>query len=329
MTNRRRSKLDETLNPAAQHTMTAAAQEATQAAQEHIAQQKETFMTWLGTFFTWGNLFKVIGAVVVVLIMWVIYKLVLSTIRKSPSVKNNVQRSAIATKTVKYIFYIVLVMYVLSCFGIKLTALLGAAGVAGLAVGFAAQTTVSNLISGLFVMGEGVMKIGDVINVGGITGIVDSVDLLSTKVHTFDNQMVRIPNSSIINTNFQNNSFFEKRRLTFAVNANYKTDIQKALDTFSKAPQLCPTVLQDPAPAVWVEKFGDSNVNMTVAVWYNAADYLKTRNDMFIALMKVMKDAGISMAYNCIEIAAHDDGKEKAEPQAKKRAARTTAQKKQ
>lgn len=309
--------------------MTAAAQEATQAAQQHIAQQKETFLTWIGAFLTWGNLFKIIGAAVVVLIMWFVYKLVLGAIRKSPSVKNNVQRSAIITKTVKYIFYTVLVMYVLSCFGIKLTALLGAAGVAGLAVGFAAQTTVSNLISGLFVMGEGVMKIGDVINVGGVTGIVDSIDLLSTKVHTFDNQMVRIPNSSIINTNFQNNSFFEKRRLTFSVNANYNTDIQKALDTFGKAPALCSTVLQDPAPAVWVEKFGESNINMTVAVWYCAADYLKTRNDMFIALMKVMKDAGISMAYNCIEIAAHDDGNGKAEPPAKKRTPRTAAQKKQ
>jgi len=294
---------------------------AAQAAQQHITRQKETFLTWAEDLFTWENIFKMIGAAVVVLIMCLIYKLVLNAIRKTPSVKNNIQRGAIITKIVKYFFYTVLVMYILSCFGIKLTALLGAAGVAGLAVGFAAQTTVSNLISGLFVISEGVMKIGDIISVGGMTGIVDSIDLLSTKVHTFDNQMIRIPNATIINTNFQNNSFFDKRRLTFSVCANYNTDIQNALNTFSKAPALCPTVLQDPAPAVWIDNFGSSNINMTVAVWFNAADYLKTKNDMFIALMQVMKDAGISMAYNCIEIAAHDDGGPKEKPDAKKRTA--------
>lgn len=309
--------MDGTLN-SGQHPMSTAAQEATQAAQQHIAQQKETFLTWIETFLTWGNLFKIIGTVIVVLIMWFIYKVILSTILKSQAIKNNVQRSAVITKSIKYIFYTVIIMYILSCFGIKLTALLGAAGVAGLAVGFAAQTTVSNLISGLFVIGEGVMKTGDMINVSDITGFVDSIDLLSTKVHTLDNQMVRIPNSSIINTNFQNNSFFEKRRLTFSVCTNYSTDIQKALDTFIKAPALCQTVLQDPAPAVWVDKFGESNIYMTVAVWFNSADYLKTRNDMFIALMKVMKDAGISMSYNCIEIAAHDEGRSTAGQAAKK-----------
>jgi len=292
---------------------------AAQAAQQHITRQKETFLAWIEEFLTWENIFKIIGTVVVVLIMWFIYKFILNAVKKTSSVKNNIQREAIITKIIKYVFYTVLVMYILSSFGIKLTAILGAAGVAGLAVGFAAQTTVSNLISGLFVTGEGVMKIGDIISVGGITGIVDSIDLLSTKVHTFDNQMIRIPNATIINTNFQNNSFFEKRRLTFSVCANYNTDVQNALDTFSKAPALCSTVLQDPAPAVWVDNFGSSNINMTVAVWFNGADYLKTKNDMFVALMKVMKDAGISMAYNCIEIAAHDDDGTKEKQPAKKR----------
>jgi small-conductance mechanosensitive channel len=317
--------MDETAAAPAQQTISTAAQEVTQAAQQHLAQKKETFMAWIQTFLTWGNLFKVIGAVIVILILWFVYKLVLRGITKASTAKLNVQRTAMLTKSVSYIFYTVLLMYILSCFGIKLTALLGAAGVVGLAVGFAAQTTVSNLISGIFVLGEGVMKMGDFINVGGITGTVDSIDLLSTKVHTPDNQMVRIPNASIINTNFQNNSYFDKRRMTFAVCANYNTDIQKALDTFMEAPARCPTVLQDPAPAVWVDNFGSSNVNMTVAVWSNTADFIQTKNDMFIALMKVMKDAGISMAYNCIEIAAHDDGGQKIKQSAKKAAHRKTA----
>jgi hypothetical protein len=198
-------------------------------------------------------------------------------------------------------------MYILSCFGIKLTALLGAAGIAGLAVGFAAQTTVSNVISGLFVITEGVVKVGDRIVVNGVTGDVDSIDLLSTKVHTLDNQLVRIPNSSIINTTFQNNSYYSTRRITFAFGLKYGTDIRSALDVLLKAPDLCETVIKKPAPVAWVDGFGDSNINMIVAVWCKSSDFLKTKNDMFIALMRVMNENGLVISYNCIEIVPHDD----------------------
>ena len=316
--------MDETVSTVTQ-TAAQAAQEAHQAAQQHVAQQKETFLAWIETFLTWGNLFKVISAVIVLLLLWIVYKIITRTIKRAGEVKPNKQKTLLFTKFFQYAFYIIAIMYILSCFGIKLTALLGAAGVVGLAVGFAAQTSVSNIISGLFVISEGTMKIGDFISVSGVSGTVDSVDLLSVKVHTLDNQMVRIPNSAIINSNFQNNSFYDTRRVTFAVSANYNTDIQKALNTFAKAPALCKTVLKDPAPAVWVDELGGSNINMTIAVWCKSADFTATKNQMFIAIMKVMNDAGISAAYDCIEVTVHEDASTM--PAAVKTAARAPVKK--
>lgn len=276
-------------------------------AQQQFEAQSKNFMAWCAAFFTLDNLFKLLGAVVVIFIIWLVYRLLLRGMKKIPAEKLTAQSSVMMRKILKYLYVIVVILYVMSCLGIKLSALLGAAGIVGLAIGFAAQTTASNLISGLFVITEGSIHIGDFIVVGDVTGIVDSLDLLSTRVHTLDNQMVRIPNSSIINSNLQNNSYFPQRRITFAVCVRYGTDIKHALDSFLKAPALCPKVLGDPAPAAWVDGFADNNVNITVAVWCKSSDFIPAKNEMFIALQKVMDENGLVMSYNTVEIMCHDD----------------------
>ena len=190
----------------------------------------------------------------------------------------------------------------LGLFGINLKAIWGAAGIAGVAIGFAAQTSVSNLISGLFVLTEGSIHVGDTIIVGDVTGIVDEVKLLSIRVHTFDNQMVRIPNSTIINSNLTNNSYHNKRRWTVKVGVDYSTDMKFALETLQKAADLCPTVLKDPAPTVWFDGFDASSINLVVAVWFKPVDFLQTRNDIYIAIKKVLDDAGISIPFNQLDV---------------------------
>jgi small-conductance mechanosensitive channel len=259
-------------------------------------------LNWGKSLLTWENLFKLIGAIIIFAIIFVIYKLLLRAIKKIPAEKTTPQRTAILKRTVKYLFYTVTVIYVLSLFGIKLSAIWGAAGIAGVAIGFAAQTSVSNLISGLFVITEGALKIGDTIIVDGVTGVVDAINLISVRIHTYDNQMVRIPNSTIINTNLTNNSYHKTRRLTLQVSVSYDTDMEQALQALSKAPALCPTVISDPAPAVWFDGFGSSGLTMTVAVWFESSDFLQTKNDLHIAIKKVLDQAQITIPFNKVEV---------------------------
>lgn len=259
-------------------------------------------LNWGKSLLTWENLFKLIGAIIIFAIIFVIYKLLLRAIKKIPAEKTTPQRTAILKRTVKYLFYTVTVIYVLSLFGIKLSAIWGAAGIAGVAIGFAAQTSVSNLISGLFVITEGALKIGDTIIVEGVTGVVDAINLISVRIHTYDNQMVRIPNSTIINTNLTNNSYHKTRRLTLQVSVSYDTDMEQALQALSKAPALCPTVISDPAPAVWFDGFGSSGLTMTVAVWFESSDFLQTKNDLHIAIKKVLDQAQITIPFNKVDV---------------------------
>lgn len=269
---------------------------------ENLLCKTEDFLKWIKSFITWDNILKVIGGILIVIISWIIYRLILRTVRKVKSEKMNQHRQQMLSRFLKYVFYVVVILEVLSLFGIKLSALLGAAGIAGVAIGFAAQTSVSNLISGLFVLTEGSIKIGDVVTVDGITGFVDEINLLSVKIHTYDNQMVRIPNSTIINSNLTNISYHSKRRITIGVSVDYSTDMKTALEALKKAPGLCPTVIEDPAPAVWFDGFAASGINLTVAAWFKSSDFLQTKNDLYIAIKQVLDEAGITIPFNQLDV---------------------------
>ena len=275
---------------------------ASNAANDIFLDKTSSFVSWVMSFITWENIFRLAGSLLILFIIWLVFRLIAKAVRKVPETKLPAQRAAVVVKLIRYICYVVLVLYVLGLFGINLKAIWGAAGIAGVAIGFAAQTSVSNLISGLFVLTEGSIHVGDTIIVGDVTGIVDEVKLLSIRVHTFDNQMVRIPNSTIINSNLTNNSYHNKRRWTVKVGVDYSTDMKYALETLQKAADLCPTVLKDPEPTVWFDGFDASSINLVVAVWFKPADFLQTRNDIYIAIKKVLDDAKISIPFNQLDV---------------------------
>lgn len=259
-------------------------------------------VNWIKSFCTVENFFKILGVLFVIFFIWLSYKIIRRAIKKIPEKKIQNQHKAVFLKIAKYLYFVVLVMYVLGLFGIKLSALLGAAGIAGVAIGFAAQTSMSNLISGIFVLTEQVVKIGDTITVGDTSGVVDSMDALSVKIHTFDNQLVRIPNSKIIDSNLINFSYHPVRRFTFPVSISYDTDMAFAVETIKKAPDLCPSVLKEPAPLVWYDGFGDSGINMTLAVYFNRNDLVKIKNEVPIAIKKVFDEAGITIPFNQLDV---------------------------
>lgn len=272
------------------------------AANQTIVKQTSSFISWIKTFATWENLFKLIGSLLIILAIWIIYKLILKALKKIPAEKASPQKMMILKRLLSYTFYVVVVMYVLSLFGVKFSAIWGAAGIAGVAIGFAAQTSVSNIISGIFIVAEKTMKTGDLITVGNETGIVDVIGLLSVQIHTLDNQLIRIPNSTIINSNMINTSYFPKRRLCIGVSVSYDTDMEYALETLKKVPALCKSVIKDPEPAVWFDKFGESGINLTLAVWFKSEDFLKAKNEVFIAIKKVFDEAKIEIPYNKLDV---------------------------
>ena len=209
---------------------------------------------------------KTVSALVTIAVFWLLYRVIRRIIRRVPETKLPPQSRSAVEKAVKYILFLFCAFYLLGIFGVKLTALLGAAGIAGIAVGFAAQTSFSNIISGFFFLSEKTVKVGDYITVDTIAGTVDSVDLLSVKIHTPDNQLVRIPNETIIKSNLQNSTYFPIRRLSVSVSVAYDTPLEKAAELLLQVPPRCrpPFILRSSAirVSVCVWRCGSKAINI-------------------------------------------------------------------
>lgn len=286
------------------HSVTDAA---SSAASETVGELTNHLFEFFKTIITWKNVFKFTGVLIVIFALSILFKLAKHGINKIPEEKLKPHHSYVIIKILNYLFKIIIAMYVLSIFGVKFSAIWGAAGIAGVAIGFAAQTSVSNLISGLFVLGEKTMKVGDFIVAGDVSGTIDSVGLLSVKIHTLDNQMIRIPNSSIINSNLQNNSYFNKRRFTFHVSIDYSSDMKIALEALRSVPANCPSVLKDPEPVVWYDGFLDSGIQLVLAVWFVPADLIKMKNEVYIEIKNAFDKAGINIPFNRLDVSLVGD----------------------
>ena len=123
------------------------------------------------------------------------------------------QSRMIVDKIISYSGITILLMVILSELGVNLTAILGAAGVLGIAIGVASQKSLGNMVSGLFLLSEKSFEIGDVLMIDDKVGIVQDVDLLALKIRTFDNKLIRIPNETLISTMVTNITKYPIRRV--------------------------------------------------------------------------------------------------------------------
>ena len=146
---------------------------------------------------------------------------------------------------------------VLNRLHINIKTLLGAAGVLGIVLGIASQTSIGNVISGIFIISEKTFEIGDLIRVGDKTGTVYSIDLLSVKLKTLDNLLIRIPNQTMISTEVTNITKFPIRRMDITVSVAYKEDLKKVMDILKTLVKENPLCLDEPEPLIVIQQFGD------------------------------------------------------------------------
>ena len=178
-------------------------------------------------------------------------------------------------------FYTVVGLFTASALvelGFDLGILLGAAGILTVAVGFASQTSASNVISGLFLLGERPFAVGDVIRIGTTTGEVVSIDLLSVKLRTFDNLFVRLPNETMIKSEITNLNRYPIRRVDLQVGVAYKEDIPRVREVLMEVADENPLCLEEPQPLILFRGFGESSIDHQFSVWAKTENFLELRN---------------------------------------------------
>ncbi|WP_346863615.1 mechanosensitive ion channel family protein [uncultured Draconibacterium sp.] len=246
-------------------------------------------------------LIAVIGISVVQLLAFIAGKIVGSG--KSKHLKMIVRRAIV------YTGFILIVLLILKTLGVQAGALFGAAGVMGIVLGIASQTSIGNIISGIFLVSERSFEIGDLVRVGDKLGVVDSIDLLSIKLKTLDNLLIRIPNQTIISTELTNITRYPIRRMEVIVSVAYKEDLRRVTQVLNEVLANNHLCLDEPEPLVIFKDFGDSGINIQLGLWFEKTKYKDLRNSIFIDIKEAFDKANIEIPFPHISLYTGEDSK--------------------
>nr|WP_286222007.1 mechanosensitive ion channel family protein [Marinobacter sp. LA51] len=200
----------------------------------------------------------------------------------------------------RLVFYVIVLLFAVAALreaGFSLDVVLGAAGILTVAIGFASQTSASNMISGLFLLVEKPFEIGDVIEADATIGEVIGIDMLSVKLRTPDNLYVRIPNETLIKTRVVNRSRFPIRRLDLTVGIAYAEDVARVEALLLKLAEKNPVCLEEPKPFVLVTAFGPSSVDLQFSFWVPKDKVLDGRSSMMVAIKQTLDRDGIEIPF--------------------------------
>ena len=177
----------------------------------------------------------------------------------------------------KYALYIVLAVVILTSLKIPTAPLVTVLGACGAAVALALKDSLGNIASGIIILANKPFIRGDVIEVTGITGIVQSIDLLVTTLKTYDNKVITIPNGTMTAAVLVNYARENTRRVDLSFTISYDSDIAEAKDVLMAVTVSNPDIFADPAPVVGVAEHQESGILLDLKVWCETSKYYDVR----------------------------------------------------
>lgn len=243
------------------------------------------------------RLLSLFQAGVTLILGFAIARLVARGIGKAIEKRVDAQQTMLAKRLSFYGVMGLVVVSFLGQLGVDLSVLLGAAGILTIAIGFASQTSASNLVSGLFLMAEQPFVVGDWIQIDDVVGVVLAVDLLAVRIRLFDNTMVRIPNESIIKGRLTNLTRFPIRRADIKIGVAYKEDMERVKTLLFAIADHHPLVLDDPRPQFFFDGYGDSALDLRLCVWTAKENITDVRNAIRLQIKEVFDREGVEIPF--------------------------------
>lgn len=202
---------------------------------------------------------------------------------------------------------LILIISVVGALGIETTSFAALLASAGVAIGMAMSGQMQNLAGGVLILLQKPYKIGDYIETNGIQGVVESVQIFTTKLKTVDNKVITVPNGAISGSVLTNYSDQPLRRVDFSFGVEYGQDFEKAKQVLMQVIDADEHILKDPAPFVELGELADSSVNITVRVWCNGADYWTVFFDMNRKVYETFNKEGIGFPFPQITVHQAND----------------------
>lgn len=272
----------------------------------------------------WGDILKeyadqlidylptLFGALLLLVVgLWII-KLIVKYVERLFEVKDYDETLEIFTlNALRWGLRIILFVLVITQLGVESATLVAAIGAAGLAIGLAMQGSLSNLAGGVLIIVLKPFKVGDWIEAQGVSGSVVEISLFYTKLDTFGNQRVVIPNGDLSNNNITNYSYNGTRRENLSFGISYDDDIKKAKEVLTQLVNEQEKILKDPAPQILVAELADSSVNFSVRYFATNEDFWDLHWYMIEEAKARLEDAGMTIPYPQRDIYLYDQSKMK------------------
>lgn len=258
----------------------------------------ETISIWWGGFVE--NLPQLIAGILIFIIgLWLARIAKKLTTRTMERRKADKEITILTARIVRWTVVIFAGIFALQQAGQEVSALLAGLGILGFTVGFALQDVSSNFVAGMLLLIQQPFELGDLIEVSGDTGTVVNVDLRSTELITLDGRHVLIPNSDVFTNTITNFTRTKRRRISLPIGVGYDADLEMVEKLACETVAQITGVLDDPAPAVFFDGFGDFAMNITVAYWYDTSEtgFTDAKNSGIVMLKKAFEDAKIDMPY--------------------------------
>ncbi|MFT5904878.1 MAG: small-conductance mechanosensitive channel [Cryomorphaceae bacterium] len=253
------------------------------------------------------DIFKIASAVVsLFILMWlvgIITRLLDNIILTRKEIPPSIQ--VLIGKASRLALYISAFLITLKVAGFPLGALAVFSGALGLGIGFGLQKVISNLISGVIILLDKSIKPGDVIEINGTYGWINTLRTRYVSVLTRDRKEILIPNEDFITNNVVNWSFSDTNvRIRANLGVSYDTDVELALEVCAEAATNIPRVLKNPAPRCLLIGFGDSSIDLQIRFWINDANegVANVRSQVLLEIWKTFRDKGIAIPFPQREI---------------------------
>ena len=248
--------------------------------------------------------FSAIFAVLILIIAKIICTIVKHSLRKlaGRSTKFTLIMAQLVWKLVAAIVWIIAIISVLGIFGIDLTPVLAGLGITGVVLGFALQESISSLFCGVMIALNSPFRVGDWVDIGDISGTVQSMDLMCVTLSSGDNKKITMNNKNVWGNTIVNYSYIEKRRLDMSVTVRYTDDLETAKNTIRELFGTYPEILADPAPLVEVGAYNDSSISIYVRPWVKPSDYWPVYWRFNADILKTLQAHGVDMPFNQIDV---------------------------
>lgn len=257
----------------------------------------ETIQGFLDEFLTPARIKIAIKVLVLLVAGSIIGRLLAIGVGRVMTKRLGASQGILARRVVWYGLLFLVIASVMRELGLDLGVLLGAAGILTVAIGFASQTSASNLISGIFLLAERPFTVTDVITVGQTTGEVVAIDLLSVKLRTFDNLLVRIPNETLLKSEIRNITRYPIRRVDIQIGVAYRSDIERVRQLLFAVADDHPLCLDEPRPLFQFLGFGESSLNLQFSAWAARDNFIALKTALHIEIKKTFDREGIEIPF--------------------------------